>query len=168
MALQNALNLCLTPPGLWITLTSIFLISTLLYLRRKRVIQWLRRWNFIEFTLGPFTFGKSPVSSNEHDSKSEDREKEPEFLEGRVLVRGKLGQEEDYNRLLELLRNRFQEQDLRAAAFYILGPGSYDNLRGSTRDDKAMSLVETLISRGKVMCFYEYVDGYRPDINLQD
>lgn len=164
----NVLKLCLTPPGLWITLAVIFLGSTLLYLRRKRVIQWLCRWDFIEFTVGPFTFGKRPVSSNEQVSESGDREKGPDFLEDQALAQGKLDQEEDYNMLLELLRGRFQDQDLRAVSFHILGPGSYDNLKGNTRDEKAISLIEALISRGKVMRLYEYIDGHRPDINLQD
>lgn len=162
----NVLKLCLTPPGLWITLAVVSLSSILLYLRRKRVIQWLRRWDFIEFAVGPFTFGKNPVSGNEQVSESVDGENGPEFLENQEVVQGEMNREEDYAMLLELLRDRFQEQDLRTASFHILGPGSYDNLGGNTRNEKAISLIDALISRGKVTRFYEYVEEHRPDIDL--
>jgi len=71
--------------------------------------------------------------------------------------------------LLNIVKDRFREQDLREATFYLLEETSaYENLRGETLLERAISLIETLRTRGKANSLVEYIRKFRPDINLQD
>ena len=68
--------------------------------------------------------------------------------------------------LLQAL-GHFQEPELKRISFFVLGSGGYDNLRGPSFPEKAISLLEHLEFRGRVIELVEYIKEVRPDIELQ-
>jgi hypothetical protein len=71
-------------------------------------------------------------------------------------------------KLLHILEARVDESDLKKIAYFLLGPGSYDNLRGEAKAEKALSLLEQLHFRGRVDDLVGYIEETRPDIAVQD
>ncbi len=82
--------------------------------------------------------------------------------QGRNTMEAKLRE-----RLLQILEERFDEPELRRIAFSILGGGSYDNLRGESKPEKALSLLEHVEFRGRADELIAYIKEFRPDIDLQ-
>jgi hypothetical protein len=74
----------------------------------------------------------------------------------------------DYPKLLEVLENHFDIQELKKIAFLLLGPGSYENLGGKTKIEQAISLIEILKFRNRIDELINYIREFRPDIALFD
>jgi hypothetical protein len=75
---------------------------------------------------------------------------------------------ERLKKLLDILTSRFGEAELRTLAFVIRGVGAYDDLRGQTRKEKALSLLELLTYRDRIRDLVEYIEEFRPDIDLSE
>jgi hypothetical protein len=96
-----------------------------------------------------------------------DRPGEPYFEDlEKKEIKSKMDKDRVYVAMVELLESRFQETDLRRAAFVVLGPGSYENLAGRTFTERVISLIETLKTREKIDAFIGYIGENRPDIDL--
>jgi hypothetical protein len=67
-------------------------------------------------------------------------------------------------KLLDILINCFDKEDLRTIAFIMGGVGVYDDLEGENRKAKSISLLEFLEHRGQVGGLIEYIEESRPDI----
>jgi hypothetical protein len=59
---------------------------------------------------------------------------------------------------------KFDQKDLKLAAFALLGSGGYDNLRGSTLEERKISLLENLYLRDQLSGLLEFIQEARLDI----
>lgn len=75
---------------------------------------------------------------------------------------------EQRKKLLSILVDDFDLSELRKTAFLLLGPGEYENLTGSGKPDKAMSLIEWLHRRGRIYELVSYIREFRSNVDLSD
>ncbi|MBN2004747.1 MAG: hypothetical protein JXA21_15425 [Anaerolineae bacterium] len=70
-------------------------------------------------------------------------------------------------RLLEILEECFDELELRKVAYFVMEKsGAYDDLRGKSKPEKALSLLEWLEFRGLFDKLLGYIEEFRTDIDL--
>lgn len=62
------------------------------------------------------------------------------------------------------IMQKFSQQDLKLAAFALLGSGGYGNLQGPTLEERKISLVENLDLRDQLPGLLEFIYEARPDI----
>ena len=60
----------LTPPGLYYLLTTIILLSLLIFLKRKWIIREIRRWRAKELNVGPIVLERQDVEKTQNELRT--------------------------------------------------------------------------------------------------